>query len=202
MFGSIFKSKETRERERSFRIKQALRKHERHITDLEKHERQYMEKAVRAKKAGDAQNLQILCGMIAQTMNQRKAIQSQLLHFETLVQTRDRINLIHDLSGAMKALNNSVSQMFRDFNPGELMKGLDATLMNAEQMTEAMDMVIDRIATSGINETNQSEGVSADDIMKIIGNQAVAEERSDATQNSLIDENLKQIERMLSGIKS
>jgi hypothetical protein len=201
MLGSIFKSKEQREMERSMAIRRALNTHERHIKQLERHEREYMEKALRAKKTGDKQNLQVLCGMIAQTSNERRAIQSQLLHFQTLIQTRERMALYDDFRGAMEALSKSVGQMFKDFNAEELMRNVETTVAQSEQVKMAMDMVLDRIASTGMSTPEISDGVSAADIERLIGQQAVAEERSAGGQTNEIDGHLKDIERLLSGEK-
>lgn len=201
MFRKVFPSKQDREFRRNMAIKRAVKEHGKHITKLEQHEREYMEKAVRARKSGDKANLSLLCRMIAQTANQRKAIQSQLLHLEIMIQTRDRMSLTNDFRSATVALSRSVAEMFRDFNAQELIKSVDSTLHQTEQVTEAMDLVLDRIATNGLSEATGPERVSSTDIERIVGEQAVAEEQDDAVkaQDVEIDRNLAQIEKMLAG---
>ena len=69
MFGNLFKSKRTREIERDVRIKQSLLKQKQAVAKLEKHEREYMEKALLAKRNGDTANFRRLCAMAAKTAN-------------------------------------------------------------------------------------------------------------------------------------
>ncbi len=51
MFGNLFKSKRQREMDREIAIQRALGLHRQQIAKLQQHERQYMEKAIRARKS-------------------------------------------------------------------------------------------------------------------------------------------------------
>ena len=99
MFGNLFKSHRQREMDREIAMQRTLTSHRQLVKKLEKHERQYMEKALRAKKQGDAGNFGQLCGMVAQTINQRRGIESQLLRFETMMQKRDQFRSMKEFAG-------------------------------------------------------------------------------------------------------
>jgi hypothetical protein len=194
IFTNLFKPKRQREIERDINIQRSLSLHKQQIGKLTRHERQYMEKAQRAKKMGDTANLRQICRLIAQTTNQRRAIESQLLHFETLIQTRDRAKLFGEFAKGMKAMSRSIRDTFEDFNAEEVMGDLEKTLAQTSQMENAMSMVLERISAATDVQTGGEDAVSAEDIEKIIDSQA------STTSDSLdkeIEASLKAIEQKL-----
>ena len=194
MFKNLFKSKRQREIERDINIQRSLSLHKQQIGKLAQHERQYMEKAQRAKKQGDTANFRQLCRLIAQTTNQRRAIESQLLHFETLIQTRDRAKLFGEFAKGMKAMSLSIRDTFEDFNVEEVMGDLEKTLAQTSQMENAMSMVLDRVSAATDIQTGGEGVVSAEDIEKIInGQEATAADSLDKE----IEASLKAIDQKL-----
>ena len=194
MFKNLFKSKRQREIDRDINIQRSLSLHKQQINKLTQHERQYMEKAQRAKKMGDMNNFRQLCRLIAQTTNQRRAIESQLLHFETLIQTRDRAKLFGEFAKGMKAMSLSIRDTFQEFNADEIMRDLDTTLAQTSQMESAMSMVLDRVSAATDIQTGGADAVSAEDIEKIINGQETA--TSDSLDKE-IEAGLKAIEQKL-----
>ncbi len=194
MFEKLFKSKRQREIEQNIRIQRSLTLHKQQIGKLEQHERQYMEKAQKAKKMGDMSNFKQLCRLVAQTTNQRRAIESQLLHFETLLQTRDRAKLFGEFAKGMKEMSHSIRDTFNDFNADEILQDLEVTLARTGEMESAMNMVLDRVS-SGTEPVGSGENtVSEDQIAALISEQV------DGKTESLdrdIDESLKSIEKQL-----
>jgi hypothetical protein len=189
---SIFKSRQQRELERDIAIQRALALHRQHAAKLQQHERQYMEKALRAKKAGDKANFQRLCRMVAQTTNERRAIESQLLYFETLLQTRDKVRLFKDFAQGMKAMARSIGDVFRDFDAGDVLRDVETALAQSSQLESAMGMVLDRVSSAQMSAPVNAEGISAEDVERIVSEQAVAEA---ASPDREIDAGLKAIER-------
>ncbi len=201
MFENLFKSKRQREIERDLNIQRSLSLHKQQIGKLAQHERLYMEKAQRAKRTGDtAANFRQLCRLIAQTANQRRAIESQLLHFETLLQTRDRAKLFGEFAKGMKAMSHSIRDTFRDFDTEEMMRDLETTLAQTSQMENAMSMVLDRVSATTDIPTGGENAVSAEDIEAIINTQDA--DAPNAAPDSLdkdIEASLKAIDRILRG---
>ena len=200
MFKNLFKSQRQREIERDINIQRSLSLHKQQISKLTQHERQYMEKAQRAKKMGDTTNFRQLCRLIAQTTNQRRAIESQLLHFETLIQTRDRAKLFGEFAKGMKAMSLSIRDTFQDFNADEIMGDLEKTLAQTSQMENAMSMVLDRVSAATDVQTGGEDTVSAEDIEKIINGQESAASDRQSTSDSLdkeIEASLKAIDQKL-----
>lgn len=194
MFDRLFKSKRQRELEREIAIQRALGLHRQHANKLQQHERQYMEKALRAKKAGDKVNFQRLCRMVAQTTNERRAVESQLLYFETILQTRDKVRLFKDFAGGMKAMAKSIGDVFRDFDAGDILKDVETALAQSTQLESTMSLVLDRISATEMTSSSGAEAISAEDIERIVAGQETAGE---ANIDKEIEAGLKAIEREL-----
>lgn len=194
MFDKLFKSKRQRELEREIAIQRALGLHRQHANKLQQHERQYMEKAVRAKKAGDKINFQRLCRMVAQTTNERRAVESQLLYFETILQTRDKVRLFKDFAGGMKAMAKSIGDVFRDFDAGDILKDVETALAQSTQLESTMSLVLDRISATEMTSSAGADTISAEDIERIVAGQETAAE---ANIDKEIEAGLKAIEREL-----
>lgn len=178
MFDNLFKSKQKREMERSIAIQRALAMHRQQAKKLEQHERGYMEKAIRAKKAGDLVNFQRLCAMVAQTMNERRAIESQLLYFETMLQTRDKARLFQEFAVGMKAMTKSIGDAFAGINTTEIMNDLENAMQQSDRMESAMNLVLDRISANQSMTTVSEGGLSAENVEKMLSEQ-VAFDASD-----------------------
>ncbi len=199
MFKNLFKSQRQREIERDIKIQRSLALHRQQVGKLAQHERQYMEKAKRAQKSGDVRNFQQLCRLVAQTVTQRRAIESQLLHFETLLQSRDRAKLFGEFAKGMKEMTHSIRDTFKEFDAEDIMKDVERTLAQTSQMENAMSMVLDRVsAASDLSMTGTVDAISPEEIERILNEQS--ETSSDAVDKE-IETGLKAIEsRILSKI--
>ena len=175
MFGNLFKSKQQREMDRNIAIQRALVLHRQQVGKLEQHERGYMEKALRAKKSGDQANFQRLCAMVAQTVNERRAIESQLLYFETMLQTRDKAKLFQEFAGGMKAMAKSISEAFSGMNTSEIMRDVETAMAQSGQMESAMNLVLDRISASQSFAGVPEGGLSAANVEQMINEKTVLE---------------------------
>ena len=194
MWEKLFKSKQQRELERDIAIQRALGLHRQHANKLQQHERQYMDKALRAKRAGDKANFQRLCRMVAQTTNERRAVESQLLYFETILQTRDKVRLFKDFAGGMKAMAKSIGDVFRDFDAGDMLKDVETALAQSSQLETTMSLVLDRISASQMTGAAVTDGITAEDIERIVAQQETAD-RTNIDKE--IEAGLKAIEREL-----
>ncbi len=199
MFGKLFKSKRERELQRDIAIQRALALHRQHASKLQQHERQYMEKALRAKKGGDKVNFQRLCRMVAQTTNERRSVESQLLYFETILQTRDKVGLFKDFASGMKAMARSIGDVFKDFNAGEVLHDVETALAQSNQLEMTMGLVLDRISTAEMSAPTEGDGISAEEIERIVTGQAASQETN---VDQEIAAGLKAIEQELTGGES
>lgn len=198
MFGNLFKSKRQRALDRDIAMQRTLATHRQLIKKLEKHEHQYYEKALRAKKQGDQGNFTQLCAMVAQTQNQRRGIESQLLRFETMMQKRDQFQSMKDFAGGLKAMARSISDVVKEVNADEMIRDVETSLASNQRLETTMDMVLDRITESGMTEGSTDGGITAESVERIVGEQAAAEE-TNANVDKEIEAGLKAIERELTG---
>ena len=175
MLGNLFKSKQQREMDRNIAIQRALTMHRQQVGKLEQHERGYMEKALRAKKSGDQGNFQRLCAMVAQTVNERRAIESQLLYFETMLQTRDKAKLFQEFAGGMKAMTKSISEAFAGMNTSEIMRDVETAMAQSGQMESAMNLVLDRISASQSFIGIPEGGLTAANVEQMLNEKTVLE---------------------------
>ena len=198
MFGNLFKSQRQRELDREIAMQRTLTSHRQLIKKLEKHEHQYYQKALRAKKQSDQGNFTQLCAMVAQTTNQRRGIESQLLRFETMMQKRDQFRSMKDFAGGLKAMARSISDVVKEVNADEMIRDVETSLASNQQLEATMDMVLDRISETGMTEGVTDGGITAGDVERIVGEQAAAEE-ANADVDKEIEAGLKAIERELTG---
>ncbi len=173
-----FKSKEQKEQERNIKIHTALAKQRRNIKELEKFERNYTEKALRAKRNGDMQNFRQLCGMISRTINTRRAVESQLLRFETMLLARDQAQMMKEFAVGMKEMSNSIGAACKEFNAMQIMQSFEEAINKHASIEMQMDMVLDQI--SGYEEeTNVPEGgLTPDAVAQMLGEKSVLESDS------------------------
>ena len=191
MLENLFKSKQRREMDRNIAIQRALSMHRQQVGKLEQHERGYIEKALRAKKSGDQVNFQRLCAMVAQTVNERRAIESQLLYFETMLQTRDKARLFQEFAGGMKAMTRSISEAFAGMNTSEIMRDVEMAMEQSGRMESAMNLVLERISASQSFGNISKDGLSAANVEQMLNEKAVLE-------NADVD---KQIESGLAALR-
>ncbi|MDO4551057.1 MAG: hypothetical protein Q4C96_07380 [Planctomycetia bacterium] len=192
MFGNLFKSKRQREQEREMTIRTAISKQRQMSNRLRKDERRFMEMAIRAKKENDTKNFKIASNLVAQTIMKRRAIDSQLLHFEIVLQIRDQARLFGEFGQGMKAMAKSVNEVFKEFNDGQMIQDLDNILQQNLSMEEMMNNVLDRI-------TETSDTLTSDAAMQGISGEVVEKMMTESSDDSSseIDAQLKAIEAEL-----
>jgi hypothetical protein len=174
----FFKSKEQKEQERNIRIHTALAKQRRNIKELEKHEKGYMEKALRAKRNGDESNFKQLCGMIARTTNTRRAVESQLLRFETMLQARDQAQMMKEFAVGMKEMSKSIGESCKEFNANQIMRSFEEAINKHSNIEMQMDMVLEQISGYEEEASIPEGGLSSESIAKILDEKVALEDSS------------------------
>lgn len=194
--GGLFKSKQQRQLERDMAIQNVLDLHKRRIRELNKHEHGYCEKAIRAKRQGDKGNYQKLAKLLVQTMNERRRIESALLTFESLVQTKEKIEGYGQFAKGLQAATKSISSVFKNIDLAKTVTELNMAMGRAKQMDKTMSMVLDRVSatTFDMDYEGDDEAVSFEQIDSMIGERAQVEE---GKVDGKIDEMLGEIEKQL-----
>ncbi len=192
----IFKSKQERQLERDMAIQNVLDLHKRRIRGLNKHEKGYAEKAVRAKRQGDKTNYEKLARLLAQTMNERRRLESALLTFEALVQTKERIEGYGEFAKGLQSATKAISSVFKNIDLTKTMTDLNMAMSRSRQMDRTMTMVLDRVSDSAFEADYEGgeEDVGFEQIDKIIGERAQAAE---GQPDEKIDSMLSEIETQL-----
>ena len=194
--GGLFKSRQQRQLERDMAIQGVLDLHKRRIRDLNKHERGYCEKAIRAKRQGDKGNYQKLAKLLVQTMNERRQIESALLMFESLVQTKEKIEGYGQFAKGLQAATKSIASVFKNVDLAKTVNELNISMAKAKGMDRTMSMVLDRISSTAFDVEYEEgqEAVSFKQIDSMITERAqIAEGKVD----DKIDEMLGEIESQL-----
>jgi len=177
MFG-LLKSKDQREHDRNIKIQTALFNQRQNIKGLEKHEKGYMEKALRAKRNGDTSNFQQLCGMISRTINTRRAVESQLLRFETMLQARDQAQMMKQFAIGMQAMSKSIAAACKEFNATEIMKSFNEAIVSHGNIQTQMDMVLELIAGYEDEISVPEGGLTPEMVAQKLGEKSVLENDS------------------------
>ena len=194
--GGLFKSRQQRQLERDMAIQNVVDLHKRRIRDLNKHERGYCEKAIRAKRQGDKVNYEKLARMLVQTNNERRRVESALLTFEALVQTKDKIESYGQFAKGLQAATRSISAVFKNVDLSKTVTELNMAMARAKQMDRTMTMVLDRVSDSAIvgEYEGDEEAVDIQQIDSMLAERAQIEE---GQVDGKIDEMLSQIENQL-----
>ncbi len=191
----LFKSKQQKQLERDLAIQNVLDLHRRRIKELKKHERGYCEKAVRARQIGDPENYQKLAKLLLQTMAERRRLESALLTFEAMVQTKERIESYGEFAKGLQAATKSIASVFKNIDLTKTIGELNLAMANARQMDRTMNMVLDRVSGSTLDYEPDDDGLPGiEQIDELIGREA--EGQASATENH-IDLMLREIETKL-----
>lgn len=195
-FGGLIKSRQQRQLERDMAIQNVQDLHRRRIRDLKKHERGYAEKAVRAKRQGDKANYEKLAKLLVQTINERRRIESALLTFEAMLQTKEKIESYGQFAKGLQAATKSISAVFKNIDLTKTVTELNMAMAKAKQMDRAMNMVLDRVSDSSfdVDYEGDDETVGLDQIEAMISERAGMEE---GQVDGKIDAMLSEIEAQL-----
>ena len=178
--GNLFKSKQRRQLEREMAIQNVLSLHKRRIKELTGHERRYADMAVRARREGDKSNFQKLLRLTAQTMNERRRLNSALLSFEALVQTQKRIEGYAQFAGGMDKATQAIQQVFDGLDLSNVATKVREASTQAQSLDATMNNVLDQVSMSLFETPDDvTEGaVSVEDVEKLLTEEAEGAEAS------------------------
>ena len=117
-----------------------------------------------------------------------------MIENETILQTRDKVRLFKDFAGGMKAMAKSIGDVFREFDAGDMLKDVETALAQSGQLETTMSLVLDRISASQMTGASVPEGITAEDIERIVAQQETADR---VNIDKEIEAGLKAIEREL-----
>jgi hypothetical protein len=196
----LFKSKEERRIERKIVVKKALSNFKRKVSRLEQDEKNYLVKAIRAKKLGNNQLLKTLKSQIRRSQMMRARLENGMLTLETAVQAKEQIESFEDFGKAMSAVSKSIEQAYGIKDLARTQKEYEMAMGKASNMEERIDIFLEG-AFDTIEDVDESEvaGVMGmDEIDKLIENQAV--ESEDIGVDEDIESKIAEIKKEISNI--
>jgi len=174
----IFKSRQERKIERDIEIRKGVASLRRNIRDLGKHEVSYIDKAKRAKKIGDKEQLVFLKRMLKKTAAQKRMRERQLLSIETAVQIKTQAESDADFARSMGAVAKSISEVYGATDFVKTQKNFEKAMMQAETLQQQMDVFLEMSAEhvmSGEVE-GESEVISDAEIDRMLDEEVVHDE--------------------------
>lgn len=198
----LFKSKEERRIERDMEIRKGLTSVRRNIRSLEKNEKEYIKKAVRAKRIDSPTQLEFLKKTLKKTASQRRLLERQLLNIETAIQIKNQAEAYAQFAKSMNAVSRSISEMFGSTDLAQTQKDFETAMSRAQSMEERMELFLDMSSESmfGFEAESMGDLVTDEEIDKLIEDEAAHVEGEEA--DSEIDEGLKEIRKELEKDKS
>ncbi|MHC5038351.1 MAG: hypothetical protein ACYTHM_13635 [Planctomycetota bacterium] len=139
----LFKSREERRIERDMEVRKGLAAMKRQIKGLEKHERDYLTKARRAKALGDDGQLNFLKGTLKRTAAQRRMLERQLLSLETAQQLKNQAEIHSTFARSMNAVSNAISEAFGSTDLEKTQRDFEKAVARAENMEQRMDLLLE-----------------------------------------------------------
>jgi hypothetical protein len=139
----LFKSRHDRKIERDIEIRKGVASLRRNIRDLGKHEHSYIDKAKRAKKIGDREQLAFLKRMLKKTAAQKRMRERQLLSIETAVQIKTQAESDADFARSMGAVAKSISEVYGATDFVKTQKNFEKAMMQAETLQQQMDVFLE-----------------------------------------------------------
>ncbi|MCG3196474.1 MAG: hypothetical protein GHCLOJNM_00949 [bacterium] len=160
----LFKSKEERRMERDLQVRKGLTSIRKQIKDLERYEKDYIEKARRAKRINAADQLEFLKKAIRRTIGQRMLMERQLLAIETAAQMKGQAESYSAFAKAMTAVSKSISEVFGSMDFSRTQKDFEKAMSRAENLEQRMDIFLDTSLNTMFTEgSSVDEGIISDD---------------------------------------
>lgn len=196
----LFKSNEERRLERDMEIRRGINNLKREIRTLEKDERDLVKKAKRAKKLGDEFQLNFIKANLKRTAFQRRLMERQILNIETFNQLKNQAEAHATFANSLQTVSQSIAEAYGSVNLAEIQKNCEMAIMKAENMSQAMEMMLEQSTDSMLNmdSMNADDLVSDKEIDSLIEEEVVQEEeRAFEAADKEIDDGLDEIEREL-----
>jgi hypothetical protein len=193
---SLFKSREERRLDREVEIRKGINLIKRNIRDLKRNEKEYLEKAKKARQLGSKGQLEFLKKAVKRTAGQRLLMEKQLLGIETANQIKNQSEAHAQFAKAMLAVSRSIGEMFGTMDLGKAQAKLEEALAKAETMEERMNLFLDVSGRSLFDhESGGEEAISDAEIDELLDREIAAEESGNVDQE--IQEGLEEIQKEL-----
>lgn len=193
----LFKSKEERRIERDMAIRKGINAIKKNIRDLEKNEKEYINKAKRAKQINSSQQFDFLKKTLKRTACQKKLLERQLLNIETAYQIKNQAEASMDFCKAMNSVSKAIAESFGGVDMTQTIKDFEHAMEKAQTMEERMDLLLDMSSESMFAGETQFDDLISDAEIDQMIEEEVAFEESEQLDDRISNE-LDEIRRELS----
>ncbi len=192
----LFKSKEERKIERDMEIRRGINEFKRNLRSLERHEKEYLKKAKRAKQIGAPDQLEFIKRTLKQTASQRRLLERQLLAIETAAQRKDQAEMQGQFYRSLAAISRSIGEVMRDVNPAEAQKNFEKAMAQAETVEQQAQLFLEMSSETMFTEAAASEDLVKDEEIDRLIEAEVAHDESKLVDKE-IEAGLGEIEKEL-----
>ncbi|MHC4390805.1 MAG: hypothetical protein ACYS22_05735 [Planctomycetota bacterium] len=192
----LFKSKAERKLERDMEIRRGINECKRQIRTLEKHERDYVKKARRAKELDAADQLGFIKKTIKQTAAQRRLLERQLLAIETAAQRKNQAEVQGTFARTLATISQSIAEVFENVDWTQTQKNFEKAMLQADTFEQQAEIFLEASQETMFSDSAHSEELVTDEeIDQMIEGSAKKEEASALDKE--IEKGLGDIEREL-----
>ncbi len=158
----LFKSKEERKIERDIAVRKGINAMRRNVKNLEKNEKDYLDKARRAKKLGDEKQLSFLKNTLRRTAAQRRVLERQMLSLETALQMKNQAEAMGEFAKSLNAVSMAISETFASTDLEKTQREFMSSVEKAETMEQRMEILLDMNEQMFEAEPASVEGIVTD----------------------------------------
>lgn len=189
----IFKSREEKRIERDLEVRKGIASIKRNLKDMDKHTKEYIDKAKKAKRIGDNDQLKFIKSALKKTALSKKMRERQLLSLETAMQIKNQAESDGEFARAMMEVSKSISEVYGSTDLAKTQKNFERAMMQAETLQDRMQIVVESMSDTLATSDEDAEKILSDkDIDKMIDDEAVHEEKGELDKE--IEKGLKEIE--------
>ncbi len=153
---SIFDTKKTKEMKRRILLKRTLSNITQYAQKLEIQQKNYLNAAKEAKKAGiDSQYQLAVSGFKMALVQHRRALEMRL-NLELLSQMRDLTQMTSQFLGTMTSISKEMSHITKGFDFIDIQKTFEKSMFNVNEATEKLDVLMDGMQSSHIESASTS----------------------------------------------
>jgi hypothetical protein len=191
----LFKSKEERRIERDIQVRQGVAQIRKQIKDLERNEKEFLDKARRARRIGSGEQLAFLKKAIRQTIAQRMGMERQLLAIETAAQVKNQAESFAAFAKSMNAVSRSISEVFGAVDMAKTQHDFESAMTKAHTLEERMNVFLDMTSDTVMSGMAEDQEVISDEELDRLLESEQAKPEMDAD----VARELERIERELDG---
>ncbi|KAF0243384.1 MAG: hypothetical protein FD180_3424 [Planctomycetota bacterium] len=189
----IFKSREEKRIERDLEVRKGIGAIKRNLKDMDKHTKEYIDKAKKAKRIGDNDQLKFIKSALKKTALGKKMRERQLLSLETAMQIKNQAESDGEFARAMMEVSKSISEVYGATDLAKTQKNFERAMLQAETLQDRMQIVVESMSDTLATSDEDAEKILSDkDIDKMIDDEAVHEEKGELDKE--IEKGLKEIE--------